>query len=633
MHCHITALQLEKHCKQREISSMTPELRKQIERSNVVDFAACDRAVAKLRASLQPEGDALATFKSCLRRVTKLSSSVARRRRRAAKRLCPDNELHSVHSVLELDESERETHLVNAVLTPDDKLAHEHRPQPDHETVMGQCDQMYNTAPTKGARSVDDAVTKILANNDEADLSDEHRARVRRVVEAVPGPMLREHACVLEKGHKPVHVDHRKDVEPEKLRAFGTQNPIMRREMLAEVERMVRRGQCVQGDADWVSPAFAIAKRGITPGDTTTGGASVRVLIDARNVNEKALLNVAQPVLSVDEIWSQIGASRADLVSCIDLRDFYPSIPIDEESQQLFGFVIAGVDAVYRMTSVPQGCKTGPAIATRFLISKLREALTPEEFAQLCLYYDDLTVFTLKDYVEHERLLKKVFGVLDDIGLLVSANKACLFVHKGSVRLLGSRFTPALHQIAPAHDTVSKIAALAEKRPTCARDVKVILGACQFFSQLMPAWYKLAEPLIAMTRKRNTFNWTDKEQDALMQIVDTLRNEKHSLCSRILRPRLTRIPRNDESSSLLLTPATPVAADTLLSASLTVPSVSSSLTPRLSMKRSGSGLPQTRNLWRLRSFARRRAICFWARISGWSRTFWPSFISFADGNL
>jgi hypothetical protein len=131
-----------------------------------------------------------------------------------------------------------------------------------------------------------------------------------------------------------------------------------------------------------------------------------------------------------------------------------------------------------------------------------------------CLVYlDDLVIFSANqtDHVKHVEL---VLQRLRRYGLTLKRAK-CSFAAP-SVELLG--FVISAEGVSPNPDKVAAIAAL--PNPTCATEVRSFLGMSGYYRQTVHQYAKLAEPLVALTRKRVPFCWQEPQQQAF----DTLKN-------------------------------------------------------------------------------------------------------------
>jgi len=61
------------------------------------------------------------------------------------------------------------------------------------------------------------------------------------------------------------------------------------------------------------------------------------------------------------------------------------------------------------------------------------------------------------------------------------------------------------------------------KAPRCMRDVKAFYGLASYYRRFVKDFAKIAEPLSRLTRKNNTFTWTDETQESFDRLKRALK--------------------------------------------------------------------------------------------------------------
>ena len=122
-------------------------------------------------------------------------------------------------------------------------------------------------------------------------------------------------------------------------------------------------------------------------------------------------------------------------------------------------------------------------------------------------YLDDMLIYstTLEEHLAH---IKNVFNKLREHSLRLKL-KNCSFL-KAETNYLG--FVINENGVMPEARTMTVIKALAP--PTAVREVKSLVGICSYYRRFIPHLSKIAEPIIALTRKYAKFRWVDKYQTA-----------------------------------------------------------------------------------------------------------------------
>lgn len=136
-----------------------------------------------------------------------------------------------------------------------------------------------------------------------------------------------------------------------------------------------------------------------------------------------------------------------------------------------------------------------------------------EQFAMA--YLDDILIFSAT-IDEHLRHLRTVFARLRKHGLKIKLPK-CQFMKK-ETNYLG--FVIDEGGVHPDIDKVEVIRAMPQ--PRTVREVRGFIGAIGYYRRFIPAFSRIATPLIALTKKYARFSWTEDCQQSFNTLKEQL---------------------------------------------------------------------------------------------------------------
>ena len=146
-----------------------------------------------------------------------------------------------------------------------------------------------------------------------------------------------------------------------------------------------------------------------------------RVVTDFRVLNERlAQVNHAFPI--VRDCLEAIGASKCEVMSILDLRDAYHSLPLAEESCGITPYYGCPTYVYLRMG---MGMSCSPALWQQF-VPVIWEELPNKERYKIIM--DDILIFSTKE--QHWEDLDNLFKVLVKYGLKISPHKCQLFCNE-----------------------------------------------------------------------------------------------------------------------------------------------------------------------------------------------------------
>ena len=239
-----------------------------------------------------------------------------------------------------------------------------------------------------------------------------------------------------------------------------------------------------------------------------------RVVTDFRVLNERLVrVNHAFPI--VRDCLEAIGASECEVMSVLDLRDAYHTLPLAEESQKFCGLTPYYGSPTYIYQRMGMGMSCSPALWQQFVHIIWEELPNKERYK---IIMDDILIFSTKD--QHWEDLENLFHVLIRFGLKISPHKCQLF--RKELVYMGLQF---LVKDGKAHYTAMKDKCDAIRNMQAPKSVKechTFCGMVNFLSSFCKNLREMLIPIYELTKKRARFKWTDTQQKAFDDIKKLL---------------------------------------------------------------------------------------------------------------
>lgn len=230
---------------------------------------------------------------------------------------------------------------------------------------------------------------------------------------------------------------------------------------------------------------------------------SIRVLLDAREINKHMIAETEKPPLQLDVLNSFQGAR---FISIVDLNNAYFQIPISDSSKKYTGFSFNGKSYVYNV--LPQGLKTSVGSFSRAM-----DFILGHEVRDFCVnYLDDLAIITTGSLSQHLEHLDIVLGKLSKAGLTCNLEK-CEFLST-EVKMLG--YIISTNGISTDPEKVKSIQLFPV--PKKLKQVRAFLGLCNFYRKFIPEYSVHTQPLCELLKKDKRWNWGQVEQVAFEKI-------------------------------------------------------------------------------------------------------------------
>ena len=268
-----------------------------------------------------------------------------------------------------------------------------------------------------------------------------------------------------------------------------------------EVQRLVQLGVLKQGLSSYTSPIMLIPRKNST---------IPRMVTDFRHLNTRLVkLNVAFPL--VRDIVQELGDSKIEVVSVVDLRDAYHTLRLDETSKQYCGIIpYYGADS-FLYQRLGMGLAVSPAIWQTFINYILANI---KEKGHHVAIMDDCLIHSLRK--DHMRHLVALFQALIEQGLKISPRKCQFFRDK--ILYMGStlHIDPGGLSITPFRTRVDAIDNL--ETPTTVKDCRMICGMVNYLAHFLPNLRTILLPIYELTKKKNKFEWGERQEQAFKEV-------------------------------------------------------------------------------------------------------------------
>ena len=243
---------------------------------------------------------------------------------------------------------------------------------------------------------------------------------------------------------------------------------------------------------------------------------------DKRPISDLRLLNTrikrrntTTPLLR--DIFSILGNSRCQTLSCLDLKDAFHSIRLNSKSKEYCGILPYYGSDHYRYEVLPMGLSISPCRWMQYINSLLDTIPNRSNYLAIM---DDLLIHSKKK--KHYTLIEDLLKSLISHGIKLSPKKCQLFrkeiVYMGTIfTIKGNRI-----QIQPLKTRIDGI--LNTPKPKTPKDCKSFCGAVNYLKMFCPELQKLLEPIYELTKKNMPFHWHKVQDDAFLEIKERLKH-------------------------------------------------------------------------------------------------------------
>ena len=281
---------------------------------------------------------------------------------------------------------------------------------------------------------------------------------------------------------------------PIKNRPYRT--PLNKREVIDKaIDEMLDAKVIERSRSPWSFPLVVVDKK----------DGSKRMCVDFRSLN-KIVTPMSVPLPLIDDILTLLG--KAKHFTTLDLKSGYWQVALEEDSKEKTAF--ACHRGLFQFNRMPFGLSNAPAVFQELMNIVLQEC---EHFA--IAYLDDVLIFS-KTPQEHLRHIQIVFRKIREHGLRLKLKKCSFF--QPETEYLG--FIISDQGVKPDPKKVQAIRTL--PAPTSVREIRGFIGMCSYYRRFIPNFSKIAEPLVALTKKYARFKWSEECQTAFDFLKDSL---------------------------------------------------------------------------------------------------------------
>ena len=241
-----------------------------------------------------------------------------------------------------------------------------------------------------------------------------------------------------------------------------------------------------------------------------------RPVVDFRLLNTRILRrNTSIPLMS--DVLSILDNSECEVVSCIDIKDAYHSIRLNEKSKEYCGILPYFGSPIYRYEVMPMGIACAPQIWMDYITLILSEL---EEKNKYIAIMDDLLIHSSKS--AHWKLLEQLLQSMCKNGLRLSPKKCQLFRTK--LTYMGNEFMISKRQmtITPLRSRTEAINYI--PMPKTPKQCKSFCGVVNYLSLFCPDLQTLLKPIVELTKKRRPFVWGKAQENSFVEVKKWLTN-------------------------------------------------------------------------------------------------------------
>ncbi|XP_055865631.1 uncharacterized protein LOC129928743 [Biomphalaria glabrata] len=280
--------------------------------------------------------------------------------------------------------------------------------------------------------------------------------------------------------------------KPTKSRPYPL--PIHYRDFLQkEINDLLEQGIIEHSNSPYAAP-IVLVKR--------SQSSSPRMCVDFRQLNKITCLD-SYPIPNPEDLMSQF--SGAKYFTKLDLTRGYYQIPMTQDSKQYTAFTTAF--GLFQYNYMPFGLVNASSTFNRAIHRMFGQR------KDTVSYIDDICVFH-NTWEDHIKGLKEIFQQLKDNGFTVKPSKVELA--KSEVTFLG--YKVGNNSLKTQDDIIKRI--LDIKIPQTKKQVRSILGLCNFYRCFIPNYASLTTLLTNLTKKgqSNTIPWSPELEETIKKI-------------------------------------------------------------------------------------------------------------------
>ena len=272
-----------------------------------------------------------------------------------------------------------------------------------------------------------------------------------------------------------------------------------------QMDRLVTLGILTRNSTSHTSPVMIISRK-LT--------SDKRAVVDFRLLNSRMVIrNNPNPLMS--DVCNALGRAKIDVLSCVDLKDAYHSIPLNNKSKEYCGIIPYFGAQPMRYEVLPMGIACAPQIWMDYINLVLKDFDNRDKFIAIM---DDILIHSEKD--QHFSLIQTLLKSMIKNGLKLSPRKCQLF--KTDLVYMGNVFTVNNKRLTIAPMKTRTDALQRIPVPKTAKQCKSFCGVVNYMSIFCKDLQKKLAPIHELTKKGMPFHWLPKHQEAFDSIIKDL---------------------------------------------------------------------------------------------------------------
>jgi len=289
------------------------------------------------------------------------------------------------------------------------------------------------------------------------------------------------------------------DIKPIICRPYRLSDE-MRGQVDKQLNDLLDAGVIVEDeDSSFASPVVLVRKR----------DSSYRFCVDFRNLN-KICLPLYQPLPVCEDILDVMRRNQAQVLTTLDLKQAYHTIPISEKSSRLTTFVTPHRGS-FRYKRLPQGFSQSPY----FMQLALNKLFRNQIGSYLLIYLDDV-ICVSESSMTHLKHIRTIFQKFRDANLKLHPGKCNFF--QSEVQYLSFIFSKDGVKSDP-----KKIAIVQNyPRPKRVKDVRAFLGLTNYFRRYIYNYADVCYPLYRLLKADVQFIWSDEAEHSFQALKKAL---------------------------------------------------------------------------------------------------------------
>ena len=289
--------------------------------------------------------------------------------------------------------------------------------------------------------------------------------------------------------------DHHIDLEPGSVppkQITYKMSPLELEEVKKQLADYLERGWIQPSKSPYGAPVIFVRKKEGT----------LRMCVDYRALNKQTVKN-RYPLPRIEELLDQLHGAK--VFSKLDLTSGFHQVRIAEGDVQKTAFRTRY--GHYEFTVMPFGLTNAPAT----FMAMMNDVLRPYLDKFVVVFLDDVLIYSETEE-EHAEHVEKVLEALRANQLYAKLSK-CKFGQK-EINFLGHTVTGS--GIAVDQQKIKSI--LDWPVPKNVSDIRSFLGLAGYYRRFIHAFAATALPLSELTKNEVPWRWTEREQNAFMQV-------------------------------------------------------------------------------------------------------------------